>query len=166
MGKTVFFIRHAKSSWNDPTLRDSQRPLNHRGLRNAPQMAAILKEKIGNVDGLISSPAIRAFTTASYFANAFQIPAADIKREPRIYEAFSGTLINLVRETRPDWDTVLFFGHNPGFTAVANEFSSSYIDNVPTCGIVEIHLDADDWAQFGKAETKVLNFYYPKQFPK
>ena len=87
--KTIYFIRHAKSSWADMSLRDIQRPLNARGLRDAPFMAKMLKGRGVQLDAIVSSPANRAFTTATYFAEAFGLKSADIIVKQDIYEAFT-----------------------------------------------------------------------------
>lgn len=162
--KTIFLIRHAKSSWDSPELRDIDRPLNKRGLRDAPFMASMLSHKISTPDQLISSPANRAFTTATYFAKAFKIPPGDIKQEKGIYEAYAQELLYIVQHLDPAWNTVCLFGHNPGFTNFANQFTKDFIDNIPTCGIVEIAGDLDNWADFTKKQAAVKAFYIPKQF--
>lgn len=162
--KTIFLIRHAKSSWDSPELRDINRPLNNRGSRDAPFMASMLSHKISTPDQLISSPANRAFTTATFFAKAFKIPQEDIKQEKGIYEAYAQELLYIVQHLDPTWDTVCLFGHNPGFTNFANQFAKDFIDNVPTCGIVEIAGDVENWAGFTKKAAAVKAFYFPKQF--
>lgn len=128
-------------------------------------MAAILRERQGQIDGIVSSPAVRAYTTATFFAREFGIPVESIRQEKALYHAFPETILEVVQEIEEDWDSILVFGHNPGYTALANEFSESYIDNVPTCGIVEVFTPVDDWSDFGSKGAQLKNFYYPKQFP-
>jgi len=162
--KTVYFIRHAKSSWKDPSLADVDRPLNNRGKRDAPFMAKLLREKDISVDQLVSSPAKRAFTTAAYFAEAFGMEKTNILVLKDIYEAYPEKILRIVQAFSNDWNTVLIFGHNPTFTDVVNLFADRYIDNVPTCGIAEIEANIDDWANFGKENAKLVAFHYPKQY--
>lgn len=162
--KTIFLIRHAKSSWDQPLLKDIDRPLNKRGFRDAPFMANMLSHKIKVPDRLISSPAKRAFTTATYFAEAFKVEPANIQQERGIYEAYAQELLYLIQQLDSSLDTVCLFGHNPGFTNLANQFTSDFIDNVPTCGIVEIAGDITDWSEFQKKKVAVKAFYVPKQF--
>lgn len=161
--KTVFLVRHAKSSWDHPGLRDFDRPLGDRGIRDAPVMAALLAGKNIRPDALVSSPANRAITTAGYFARAFKMEEAAIQQEPKIYEALSATIIELIKAFDQDWQTVLVFGHNPTFTDVANQFSGR-IDNVPTCGIVQIDADIDRWPDWSSKTAKVTGFWYPRQY--
>lgn len=165
MMKTVIFIRHAKSSWSDPSLSDRKRPLNKRGLRDAPFMARLLRSQIKNIDQIVSSPAKRAHTTAQYFAKAFQVDPTEIHLEPAIYMAFPEALLQIIQNFDPSWNTVLFFGHNPAFTEIVNRFTEDYLENVPTCGMVEVKAKINDWKFFGATNsTKVTNFQYPKQY--
>ena len=163
--KTVYFIRHAKSSWEDPSLHDIDRPLNKRGLRDAPFMAAMLKGKGIIPDRIISSPANRALSTAKYFADAFGIDDTQIEISDAIYEAYSRDVITLVQHLPDELQTVLIFGHNPTFTSIANFLGGDqYIPNVPTCGIVEIKAEVDQWHAFNEQLTNLTAFYYPKQY--
>ncbi len=162
--KTIYLIRHAKSSWDNPDLRDFDRPLNKRGFRDAPFMAAFLSKQVPTPDKLVSSPANRAFTTATYFAEALGQKAKDIHQEAGIYEAYAQEVLLIIQGLEPAWDTVCLFGHNPGFTNLANQFSKDFIPNIPTCGIAKISGAITDWKDFEKGKVKLMNFHYPKQF--
>lgn len=162
--KTVCFIRHAKSSWKDLTLADIDRPLNKRGKRDAPFMATLLRGKNVTADLIIASPANRAFTTATYFAETMNIPKTDIVIRTDIYEAYASDVLSIVQGLDNKHQTVFLFGHNPTFTSIANQFSSSYIANVPTCGVVQIEATIDDWSAFSPSRARLVQFYYPKQF--
>lgn len=166
--KTVYFIRHAKSSWSDMSLRDHDRPLNKRGKRDAPFMSEKLKALGAEPDAIITSTALRAKTTAQHFASVFDLTGERFQEESGIYEAFSANILKIVQGTSDNFDTILIFGHNPGFTMIANSFSGGGdIDNVPTCGIVKVVADVSEWKDFKKSKGKVTEFHYPKQyFPK
>jgi phosphohistidine phosphatase len=161
MSKTVFFIRHAKSSWSDPTLPDIKRPLNQRGLRDAPFMAQLLSQQIQAEVPVFTSPAVRAHTTAQYFADAFN---QEIEIIDQMYLAAPDTILNVVRGFDDRFDQALLFGHNPGMTSIANWFSQTAIANVPTCGIVEVRYDGETWKEFGLEKTIAIRFQYPKQY--
>jgi len=162
--KTIYFVRHAKSSWDAPTLRDLERPLEERGLRDAPFMAQILKSKGAEPDLLLSSPATRAYSTALFFADAFEIDRREVQLEPRIYEAYSEDILDIIEKLPEDADTVLMFGHNPTFTSIANRFSDKYIDNVPTCGIFKVEAKVNSWKEFKAPVAVLTEFHYPKQY--
>jgi phosphohistidine phosphatase len=164
--KTLFLIRHAKSSWDNPSLDDFDRPLNKRGLKDAPFMAALIEAKNFIPDKIVSSPANRAITTAMYFGKAFNIPSERILLNEEIYEAYPDTLSRIIHRFEDNWDTVFLFGHNPGFTELANRFSSAFISNIPTCGVVRIMANIDTWADFVPGKARVTDMYTPKEFQK
>lgn len=162
--KELYAIRHAKSSWKDLNLSDDQRPLNNRGKRDAPQMAAIMAEKVPQLDKLVSSHAVRAHTTALAFAAAFKIDAKEIQVVKELYHAYEEDILNTIYSLEEEWSTVCLFGHNPGFTYFANTFEGPSIDNVPTCGIVHLSSTAPTWQEFDVVNTKITSFIYPKMF--
>ena len=162
--KTVIFVRHAKSSWADPDLRDINRPLNKRGYRDAPFMGKLLAAKGIKADLLVSSPANRAYTTAKYFAEALSIDPSKILEERAIYEAYPDEVMEVIQNLPEKISTVLVFGHNPTFTSLANRFSEEYIPNVPTCGVFIVQTSIHKWADFQEGIDSETTFLYPKQY--
>ena len=162
--KTVYLVRHAKSSWDYNSLRDIERPLNDRGIRDAPFMAKMLKKKGVEPDALISSPAVRALMTATYFKIGMGIEGADVIIKDEIYESMSSTIVQLIQRLPEDLDTVMLFGHNPTFTSVANIFNDNYIGNMPTCSIARIDGDVANWMEFKEGNAKLTEFHYPKEY--
>lgn len=160
--KTLYLIRHAKSSWAEVGMRDFDRSLDERGFKDAPKMARKLNSLGVKPDLIVSSPAKRAFTTAQYFALGLGLSIENIQKEMEIYEASTSTLLHIVRELPNDKNTILMFGHNPGFTFFANQFSKETIDNVPTCGIVKIEVSANSWKEFNEKTAKVTALLFPK----
>lgn len=162
--RTLYLIRHAKSSWGNPGLRDFDRPLNDRGLHDAPKMAQLLVDQGVKPDLLVSSPAKRALTTAQFFADAFKLEPGNLIKEPSIYEAFPQEILRLMSDLPENAATVLIFGHNPTFTEVANRFTADdIIENVPTCGIVKMVSSADSWKEMYEGNTKIVACYFPKE---
>ncbi|THH35569.1 SixA phosphatase family protein [Neolewinella litorea] len=162
--KQVYLVRHAKSSWADPNLKDHDRPLNSRGRRDAPAMAARLAKSGLKVDGILTSSAKRTRQTAKAFAEAFGLGKDQILKEKKLYHAGPRTIEKCVRNLPESWNTVLIFGHNPGYTEAANHLRhDDYIGNVPTCGIVGSELDVKSWSDWEMARAKRTAYYYPKQ---
>ena len=162
--KSLFIIRHAKSSWSNPQLSDFDRPLNKRGLRDAPFMSTLLLGKEGKVDKIVSSPANRAMTTAGYFAEKMEISNDDILFKQGIYEAHHSTLTDIISRFEDSWDSVAMFGHNPGFTNLVNLFAVDYLPNLPTCGIVKVVGMVTSWKDFIPGNASVRVMYFPKQY--
>lgn len=160
--KTVFLVRHAKSDWADPSLSDFERPLNHRGKRDAPVMAQRLLERKINVDVFISSPAKRAARTAKIFAETFDYKKGNIDFKEKLYLAEPEIFLSVITDIGNDFDSVAIFSHNPGITDFANQLTDARIDNIPTCGIFAVAAKCDKWKDFESAEKKFLFFDYPK----
>ncbi|MCS7036287.1 MAG: histidine phosphatase family protein [Saprospiraceae bacterium] len=160
--RMLYLIRHAKSSWDHPGLRDFERPLNDRGHRDAPEMARLLRSKGIRPDLIVSSPARRALTTAQYFAQTFGIAEEDIVREEDIYEASTSDILRIIRALPDEVHTVFLFGHNPTFTDVVNQFSQTYIANIPTCGIAELAASVERWADVRQENTRLIQCFFPK----
>ena len=114
-------------------------------------------------DLLISSPANRAYTTARYFAEGLQLSPDTIQQEAEIYEAYPSTIMRIISGLPASASTVFLFGHNPTFTDVANTFTDTYIDNVPTCGVIHIESTANSWAELYEGNAQVKARYFPKE---
>lgn len=143
--RTLYLVRHAKSSWADPGMPDHDRPLNERGLRNAPFMAQLFAARGEPVDLIVSSTAARALATARTFAAALTLPPESTVLEPAIYDASCGRLMSVVNALPPDAHRVMLFGHNPGFSELAFHLDEHWTDALPTCGILRIDLLLDGW---------------------
>ena len=163
--KTLYLARHAKSSWKHPELSDTERPLNKRGKRDAPYIGNLLKEKGVKPDIVISSPAVRARKTALAIAEIIDYPKSKILIDNNIYESSSSELIKIIQGFDDKYNSVMMFGHNPGFTMLNNYLTDSFIDNVPTCGVVGIHFNSS-WKKINSNSGKAFFFIYPKLFMK
>lgn len=143
--KTLYLLRHAKSSWGDPGLADFERPLNERGRRAAPLVAEFMREK-GIRPGLVlSSPAVRARQTAELVAGAAG-GAAPIRFDERIYEAHPLDLLKVVREADESVTELMLVGHNPGLEELTARLTGAR-ERLPTAALVRIELRADGWPQ-------------------
>ena len=162
--KTLYMVRHAKSSWKDENLEDIDRPLNKRGKRDAPFMGKLLQEKGILPDVLMTSPALRAHTTAHLFADQMDYPTDKLIVNNAIYEADVSDLLQVIQnDLKNEWDSAMIFGHNMTYTTFANLYADSYIDNVPTCAIVAIAFDVKSWSKVTRENGRVLFFEYPKK---
>ncbi|MEM8585863.1 MAG: histidine phosphatase family protein [Bacteroidota bacterium] len=162
--KTIYLVRHAKSSWADWSLPDHDRPLNDRGKRDAPFMAAKLHEQGFQMDGILTSTAKRARRTAKAFRQAFALEKNQELRQRALYHADPDEIEAKIKQLPEAWSQVAVFGHNPGFTFLANRSQGAYIDNVPTCSITACRLDTENWANWSTADAERLFFWYPKMW--
>lgn len=163
--KTLLLIRHAKSSWDDAGLSDYERPLNDRGKKDAPLMADRLHDRGIKIDAFITSPAKRAKKTAEQFAKQYKKEAEDLILKTELYMAGQETFYNVIEKLDDQFDCVAVFSHNPGITDFANSLvDNARIDNIPTCGIFAVSIEAKRWNKLREAKKNFLFFDYPKAF--
>jgi len=160
--KEVILIRHAKSDWGNAALPDHERPLNARGMRDAPAMAAWLAQQHAAPDVVICSTAVRARDTADQFIAAFGLDHEKVVRTKDVYHADVQDILDLIAWIPKDDDRcVLLVGHNPTFTYVLNALAEMDMDNMPTCSIAIIQFpDATSWKALGKGH--LATFMTPK----
>ena len=152
-------VRHAKSDWDNSDLSDFDRPLNHRGEKDAPEMAERLLKKHIEPEYLISSPALRAKTTANFFVNTFKL--AEPAYNKAIYEASQTTLLHVVNKLPDDYDFIALFGHNPGISQLLYDLTGDSFD-MPTCAVAIINFDSTSW-QLVSGNTGTVEYLdYPK----
>ena len=160
--KTLTLVRHAKSSWNHPGLADFERPLNKRGKRDAPRMGNRLAAQHIRPQIIVSSPAVRALTTAKVIASAVGYQAAEIITDERIFHAYSLQLLEVIRDFDASLHHVMLIGHNPGLTDLVEQLAQAGISNIPTCGIVMLGFSVDRWRDVSNGAGEILLFDYPK----
>lgn len=160
--KTLMLIRHAKSSWNDFSIQDFDRPLNDRGKRDAPMMAQRIREKGLKPDALLASPAKRARKTAEIFAEELDYPRTKIDWIQELYLATPSVFSQVISRVSDEHDFIVVFSHNNGLTDFANQLTNVRIDNIPTCGIFAVKIPITQWSQFPEAEKEFWFFDYPK----
>ena len=163
MAKRLTIIRHAKSSWDNPDFDDHDRPLNKRGLRNAPEMGARLAKRNWLPDLFLASTAKRARDTAALIAGKVGYAEERIVFDDRLYLAEPGEWRGVIDTLAAEATHVACVGHNPGVTELANHFSGEYIDNVPTCGLIDMGFEVDAWADLFAAKPVTFEFDFPKK---
>jgi phosphohistidine phosphatase len=160
--KSLLVVRHAKSSWEWDDQNDFERPLNERGKRDAPLMAQRLVMAAAIPDLLVSSPAKRAKRTAQLFAKELGFDEEGILLKTELYHAPPEVFYEVIEKLDASKQTVAVFSHNPGITAFVNELTSTRLDNMPTCGVFGIRVEAESWEDFRNAAKTFWFFDYPK----
>jgi phosphohistidine phosphatase len=160
--KTLTLLRHAKSSWDEPGLADHDRPLNNRGEHDVPRMASRLADAGIRPSLILSSPALRAWTTAKLVAREIGYPIEFLQREPNLYLASAKTLIDVIGRQEKRFNNVVLVGHNPGLTDLAQHLVPGVTDNIPTCGLVSVFIDADEWDIRARDKVRLNVFDFPK----
>ena len=161
--KQLLIVRHAKSDRNDPGMRDFDRPLNDRGQKNAVEMAKRLIKQDLIPKQLVSSPALRALTTANLFADTFKKDRSEVVQVESIYEASPVTLLRVINNLDDESDFTAIFGHNPGVSELAFLLTDNAgLDNLPTTGMALIEFPFEHWNMVSVGTGKLLLFDFPK----
>ena len=162
MAKQLLLVRHGKSDRGYQQIKDFDRPLNHKGNKNAVCMAEKLLKKHHNTELIVSSPANRALSTAKHFARVWNMAETAIQTNQAIYESDTADLLTVLNDFSNEYNSVALFGHNPGITDFVNYLSDANISNIPTSGSVLIEFNIDDWAEASYHTGTMLLFDFPK----
>lgn len=157
MSVSLALVRHAKSDWGDPSLDDHDRPLNARGLRDAPVMAQRLAGSGFRPDAIIASTALRAATTADFFSGRFGIP---VDLQERLYGAPPAVLLRAAAETRAR--AVIVVAHDPGMSALAADLSGGAIGHMPTCAVATFTWEDSSWDVATAVDPESWTFDTPR----
>ncbi len=154
-------MRHAKSSWDDTTLSDFQRPLNPRGLKAAPFIGKLMKERNFIPDTIISSPAMRAKQTAEFVraAGGFE---GEITFNERIYEAGVETLVSIMAEVEDEAASALLVGHNPGAEGLVYYLTGETAP-MPTAALAVIEFKIDNWSEISDGRGSLRFIFKPRE---
>ncbi len=162
MMKTLLLLRHAKSSWSNSELADQDRPLNHRGERDAPRMGKLMREKGLLPDLILCSSAVRARQTLELASEAYAYHSETDFRDD-LYAFEPGAYLRAIQGIPPGKNLVLIIGHNPAIQEMLAGLTGEYL-SMPTAALAEIDLAIEDWRQvsFGMG-AKLKNFWVPKE---
>jgi phosphohistidine phosphatase len=160
--KDLYIVRHGKAVSDYFEISDIDRPLKERGIVDSANMANRLLSKDIIPDKIITSSAVRAFHSASVFCRAFDISVEKIQIVNEFYLSGPSTLLDKIANTENKVKSLMIFGHNPGFTDLANYFLNNSIDNMPTSGVVGIRFNTKSWSEISKKKVESSFFDYPK----
>ncbi|NQY22421.1 MAG: histidine phosphatase family protein [Campylobacteraceae bacterium] len=158
--KKLFIIRHSKSDWGDENLDDFDRPLNEKGIKDCALVGKYLKQKNEKIDIILSSPALRAHTTAKLLAKELDFNK-NIMQNQYIYEPFVAAIQELISYIHDDNDTAILVGHNPGVSTLAYMLCDSR-EELKTASIVEISFSCDSWMDVNKNNATFISYTKPK----
>jgi phosphohistidine phosphatase len=158
--KTLYLLRHAKSSWDDSSVSDFDRPLNERGEKAAPFVGSLMKERGMTPEAIISSPAKRAKQTAKLVAKAAEFPSK-ISYDERIYEASTARLLAVMGEIADGIDSVMIVGHNPGMESLI-WYLTGKMEPMPTAALAVIELNVDRWSDVSEGGSLLITLIRPK----
>lgn len=160
--KTLYIVRHAKSSWEYDGINDIDRPLKNRGINDAYLISSVLQKKVERPDVFISSCANRALHTAMIFSYSFNYPLANLRISKSLYSFSDGYLIKTVKALDDSFDSAIIFSHDHGISDFVNKFGSKPLNHVPTCGVIGIKFENEHWKNIKSGKTFLTEF--PKNY--
>ena len=162
--KRLLLLRHAKSSWDDASLDDWERPLNDRGRRDAPRAGEWLRDHLRQPDAIITSDAVRARTTAEAVAKAAGYSRA-LVIEPSLYLATPQAVLDLLNAVPDEAQAVLVVGHNPGLEELVRQLTGGY-HAMPTAALIELELPIEHWSELDEMiAASVVESWHPSGRP-
>lgn len=159
--KTLFILRHAKSSWDNAALSDFERPLNERGLKAAPLIGGVMRRNQFAPDLILSSPAERAKETAVLVKKAAGIES-EIKFDERIYEASPARLLEVISEQNEKITSLMLVGHNPGLEGLLKSLTGEF-QTMPTAALAVVDLETDKWSETNSSKGNLRILIRPKE---
>lgn len=156
--KTLYIVRHAKSSWEYDGIEDIDRPLKKRGINDAHLMSKILSKEIDRPDVFVSSSANRALHTAVIFCENFEYPLSNLQIKRQLYSFSDGYLVKTVNALDDGFNSAIIFSHDHGINTFVNKFGNKPISHVTTCGVIGIKFDGKHWKNIKKGKTFMIEF--------
>ena len=161
--RSLYLLRHAKSSWGDEGLRDFDRPLKRRGREAAEQVGKRLALETLNAPLVICSPALRTRETAEIVLQSANL-SAEQRFDERVYEASLRDLVEVVSEIPDEKQVAILIGHNPGLEELLT-FLTGESRQMPTCAVAKIQLDVESWKEARAGKGSPQWFITPKELP-
>ncbi len=161
--KTLFLLRHGKSSWEDTGINDHERSLNKRGLKDAPKMGKLLRKLKVIPDLIISSSAKRAVDTATYVSEYCGYNKK-IEINELLYFTSPQDYLNVISEVSNVNKVILIVGHNPILEQLLEKLTNK-IETLPTCALVQLNINIPDWkllASESRVDASIVNIWRPK----
>ena len=173
--RSLHLLRHAKSDWSDPSLRDFDRPLNKRGRKAAPRIAAEMREFGLAPELVLCSSAVRARQTWDLVVGPLYGGDDGRPQEVRfsrsLYLASPAKLLELIQRVESGFSSLLIIGHNPGMEHLADQLAGPESDPLllqtlrekyPTAALACFELDIAEWSQVAPGQAKLVRFLTPR----
>ncbi len=160
--KKVILLRHAKSSWNNDSISDFERPLNRRGKLSCKFMKERLWAHIDDDFCVLCSSAKRTRQTAKHFFKDYPNGKPEIRFQDELYHANPDDILNILHDCTNEFDTLIVIGHNPGLSQLSYVLSGEP-RNMVTANFAVIEFDFDSWDLIFDGSGVLIDFDYPKQ---
>lgn len=158
--KTLWLVRHAKAEKEGK--KDFDRDLTKKGREDAEKMGSVLKRRNITLDLIISSPAIRALTTAKIFARQLGYDKDKIMVESALYSFDLEQMIAITEKTDDHISSLLIVSHNPTAAQMVMKLCNTEIEKFPTSGVFQLEMNAQSWSNAAEGNFKIVFSDFPK----
>ena len=165
--KRLYLLRHAKSAWNDPALRDRDRPLAPRGRKAAKRVGRWVRKNDVRPQLVVCSSAVRAQETLQRVLPGLGEPTVWV--EVTLYAASAETLLARVRALPEEVDEAMLVGHNPGLMdlllllAARGRLRKRARKNLPTGALAELETEVARWADVAPGVARLTEVVLPRK---
>lgn len=160
--KTLYLVRHAKSSWEDPAIHDYDRPLTKEGAETAKKVAEHMKKNKIHIKNIVSSSAKRAISTAEIFAKEHSVDEKNLIQTESLYKADTPEFEETIYTLPKDWDHAMMVSHNPGISNFVRNFTE-LDEDLPTAATVSLTFDINAWTDINLSKPVVDFIIHPKK---
>ncbi|MDA3875083.1 MAG: histidine phosphatase family protein [Kiritimatiellae bacterium] len=167
--KTLYLLRHAKSSWKDESLPDQARPLKKKGHFQADKLSDHLSALIPPPQRVLCSPAVRTRQTLDYFLEVWPLPAKAVVFSDALYMTEVDSLLGQIQSLPDSIEIALMAGHNPGLTDLAGfllDAKVDYVKSIRPCGFLQVDFEVNSWKEVAELEGKLKLNLRPKDLQK
>ena len=156
MLRKIILLRHAKSSWEDPLLRDFDRPLSKRGMKDIKLMKVHMASLVKEVDEIYSSPSIRTSQTINQLAPEF----SRVNYVESLYLGDVSVVLSLLESLKTRMKTVMIVGHNPCIQEMMEILWKKPVEKFPTCAVAVFSLK-NSWSKTATPIGNLERFVKP-----
>lgn len=160
--KRLTLLRHAKSSWADSGQQDFDRPLNKRGLHDAPLMSQRLLERGSTPELILCSAANRTRQTAQFIVDTHGLTSSAITFHEDLYLASAGTLLDFIQQTKEAVSHMMVIAHNPGLETLGRQLHPDAPNALATCAVLDFSLHSDSFIIQADTRIELLLHDFPK----
>lgn len=153
--KTLYLLRHAKSTRKHGDLKDFARPLNSNGVKEIIEVSAFAKARKVKPDLLLCSPSIRTYSTAVIFCTQLGLDSDKLILNPELYDCTAQQILNVLQNVQNKNKSVLVTGHNPSMSDVLHRLTNEAYTEMDTGTLVSVSFEIDSWKEITKVKGKI-----------
>lgn len=159
--KILLLVRHGKSSWDDDSLSDPDRPLAPRGFKEVPVVAKMIKNHSYFSDYIVSSPTLRTRQTTELLLQGLEIKNPMIVWDTNLYNQQAKFIFKWLKRLDNDVKMPMLVAHDTFLAELVYLLTNKKIEKFYTSACAVIHLNIDQWSDLKESNNELLHFFHP-----